>query len=148
MLDKGVAAYTPLAANAIDNMNTAPVCRVIICAQGQSNVRAYFWPWLSTARLPTRLRSKHSPYCHARHLKLHVSVNFPAAVAISCGQSVKRVDQQLTATRRRVCRYRKKSCASSVQRCKMASHEPRRCCCGRSTHERMNLSRIRSARSG
>ncbi len=33
VLDKGVAAYTPLVAKAIDNMNTAPVCRVIICAQ-------------------------------------------------------------------------------------------------------------------
>ncbi len=33
VLDKGVAAYIPLVANAIDNMNTAPVCRVIICAQ-------------------------------------------------------------------------------------------------------------------
>jgi len=34
VLDKGVAASIPLVAIAIDNMNTAPVCRVIICAQG------------------------------------------------------------------------------------------------------------------
>ncbi len=33
VLDKGVAAYIPLVAKAIDNMNTAPVCRIIICAQ-------------------------------------------------------------------------------------------------------------------
>ncbi len=33
VLDKGVAAYIPLVAKAMDNMNTAPVCRDFICAQ-------------------------------------------------------------------------------------------------------------------
>lgn len=55
VLDKGVAAYIPLVAKAIDNMNTAPVYRAIICTQKAKPCEgAVLAMAMSTSRLPTR----------------------------------------------------------------------------------------------